>query len=569
MALFLSDAVKLGRLLREREVCEESLLKFLQTGWKYIDPSDFVPGWHLEAIAEHLQAVTDGDIRRLCINVPPRTSKSSMCSVAWPAWTWIQPVKSPLAGPHVQFLSASYAHNLSLRDSTKTRRFIQSSWYQNHWSERFQLTSDVNTKHRFENSAGGYRIATSVDGVATGEGGDIIIVDDPHKAGRDSESETVRLSTLAWWDEVMSTRLNNQNTGAYVIVMQRLHMEDLTGHVITRDAGGWTHLMLPMEYDPGRRCVIYLGGEKFWEEPRQEDGELLCEARFNTKIVEHLKRELGPYGAAGQLAQAPAPRGGGLIKDEWWQHWTQDKYPTCEFVCASLDTAYTEKSENDLSCLSIWGVFRADPVNVIPIEVARHGAQAIEDWYLAQSARVILLYQWQERLNFPDLVKKVLESCTLTPMPGIITKSRFKVDKLLIENKAAGISVAQELARQLGFSGAFGVEMFDPRKYGDKVARLIAVQHLFADGTVYVPWPVDKETGTEMPHGYKWVEDAMDQMGIFPKAPHDDFVDSASQALRWLRDSGILLRAEEHQRDVQQELAYNRVQSNKPLYPVY
>src|SRR4029077_3135609 len=252
--------------------------------------------------------------------------------------------------------------------------------------------------------------------------------------------------------------LNNQNTGAYVIVMQRLHTEDLTGHVLTRQPGEWVHLMLPMEYDAGRRCVTYVKGEQFWEEPRQEDGELLCEARFNTRIVDNLKQALGPYAAAGQLQQLPAPRGGGLILDEWWKHWTEKAYPQCEFVVASLDTAYTEKSENDYSALSIWGVFRQDVSNVIPLALARQGADAVENWYLQQRSKVVLLYTWKERLNFPALVRKVIESCTTTPNPLSETTYRFKIDKLLIENKAAGISVAQELHRQFGFNSDFGVE---------------------------------------------------------------------------------------------------------------
>src|SRR5215475_9176043 len=541
-------------LLREKTDCEQSLLKFLECGWRTIDPARFVSSWHLEAIAEHLQAVTDGQIQRLVINVPPRSSKSSLCSVAWPAWTWAQAQRGPLSGPQVQFLSTSYAYNLSLRDSVKTRRLIQSPWYQAHWGGRFQLTSDVNTKHRFENDRGGYRLATSVDGMVTGEGGDIILVDDPHRAGRDAESEVVRENTLVWWDEVMSTRLNDIAKGAFVIIMQRLHMEDLTGHVLSKSSG-YTHSMLPMEYDSSRHCITYVKGEKFWEEPRQEDGELLDEVRFSAQYVENLKKDLGSYAAAGQLQQAPSPRGGGHIKDDWWRHWTEKAYPQCEFVCASLDTAYTEKSENDFSCLSVWGVFRANPENVIPLALARQGPEAIENWYLAQSAKVILLYQWMERLNFPDLVRKVMETCTLTPSPLVKAKHRFKIDRLLIENKAAGISVAQELARQFSFADQFGVDLIDPRKFGDKLSRLLSVQHLFETGVVYVPWPMNDDGTAERPHGYEWVEAAMDQVGVFPRGKHDDFVDSCSMALRWLRDSGILQRPEEHARDVAQELA--------------
>jgi len=201
---------------------------------------------------------------------------------------------------------------------------------------------------------------------------------------------------------------------------------------------------------------------------------------------------------------------------------------------------------------------------VIPLALARQGADAIERWYLAQNMKVILLYQWQERLNFPDLVKKVMETCTLTPSPLVTTKYRFKIDRLLIENKAAGISVSQELWRQFAGADQFGVELIDPRKHGDKVARLLAVQHLFETGVVYVPWTVD-ENGNETPNGYSWVEAAMDQVGVFPRGEHDDFVDSCSMALRWLRDSNLLLRPEEHARDVSEELAYRR--TSTPLYP--
>lgn len=524
--------------LRDRERCEDSLLEFLKGGWQYIDPAAFIPGWHLEAIAEHLQAVTDGAIRRLVINIPPRTSKSSLCSVAWPAWTWIQPDIGPLSGPQVQFLSASYAHTLSLRDSVKTRRLIQSKWYQSRWKDRFALTGDVNTKGRFENDKGGYRLATSVDGTTTGEGGDIILIDDAHNA-TEAESDLVRMSTLTWWDESMSTRLNDQKVGAYVVVMQRLHQEDLTGHIISRERDDWVWLMLPMEHDPSRHCITYVNGERFWEDPRTEENELLCPERFGVQEVESLKRRLGPYAAAAQLDQAPTPRGGGIIKEEWWQLWTTQPYPPCEYVVASLDTAYTEKSENDCSALSIWGVFQG-----------------------GMGPRVILLYCWQDRLEFPELVQKVLETCTTNKRELKFMKpnQRFKIDKLLIENKAAGISVAQELTRTIGFNSSFGVELFDPRKYGDKVARAYAVQHLFSEELIYIPYPEGSPTG------YVWVDTMVSQCGIFPKGSHDDLVDSATMALRYLRETGLLLRTEEHKADIYNESLYRP--RMMPLYPV-
>jgi predicted phage terminase large subunit-like protein len=528
--------------LRTREVCEENLLEFLKNGWKYIDPAPFVAGWHLEAIAEHLQAVTDGHIRRLVINVPPRTSKSTVCSVAWPAWTWAQKPESPLAGPQVQFLSSSYAQTLSLRDSVKTRRLIQSPWYQKHWGSRFVLTGDVNTKGRFENDKGGYRLATSVDGTLTGEGGDVILVDDAHSA-TEVESDLVRKSTLEWWDEAMSTRLNNQKTGAFVVIMQRLHQEDLTGHIITKEHDNWTWLMLPMEHEKDRHCVTYVNGARFWEDPRTEEGELLCPERFGPVEVENLKRRLGPYAAAGQLQQAPAPRGGGIIKEEWWKRWSEPYFPTCEFVLASLDTAYTEKTENDASALTIWGTFRD----------------------LNGNPKVILLYSWAERLGFPELVQKVVDSCTIDKrVTDIPREKRFRIDRLVIESKASGISVAQELHRVIGFGGNFGIELFNPTKYGDKIARAYAVQHLFSEGLIYVPWPT--KDGQENPAGYAWVQEVLDEVSVFPRGAHDDRVDSMTMGLRWLRDCGFALRTEEHGADVEEEKRFR--ERALPLYGI-
>ena len=158
----------------DRSDCEDSLYTFLQYAWRHIDPSPFVPGWPLEAICEHLQAVCDGDIRRLIINLPPRMGKSSILSVAYPAWTWAQSDRGPTSGPGVQFLHASYANQLSLRDSVKCRRLIESAWYQKLWGERFNLNSDQNTKSRFSNDKGGERLITSIGAAVTGEGGNII-----------------------------------------------------------------------------------------------------------------------------------------------------------------------------------------------------------------------------------------------------------------------------------------------------------------------------------------------------------------------------------------------------------
>jgi predicted phage terminase large subunit-like protein len=302
-----SRALRTARLDPDRLAAERarrSLRVFVREAWLIVEPMNpFVPGWHIDAIADHLEAVTRGQIRNLLINMPPRHMKSLAVSVFWPVWEWI-------TAPERRWLFSSYAGSLSMRDSLKCRRLIESRWFQDRWGDRFQLTSDQNVKTRFENDQTGYRIATSVGGAATGEGGDRIVVDDPHDV-QFAESDIIRTATLAWWDEVMSTRLNDPKTGAKVIVMQRCHTDDLAGHLL--EQGGYEHLCLPAEYD-GRRAVTSLG----WSDPRTVDGALLWPARFGAPEMTVLKVGLGSYGVAGQLQQRPSPRGGGLFKRTWF-----------------------------------------------------------------------------------------------------------------------------------------------------------------------------------------------------------------------------------------------------------
>ena len=548
----------------DRSDCEDSLYKFLKGSWRYIDASPFTDGWPIEAVAEHLQAVADGDIKRLIINIPPRCAKSSLTSVAFPAWVWAQPRQwdSPTSGPGVQFLHASYAQQLALRDSVKCRRLIDSPWYQQRWGERFRLTGDQNTKTRFDNDQNGSRLSTSVGSALTGEGGSIIVVDDPN-AAQEAFSEATIQTTIEWWDSALSTRLNDPKTGAFIVIQQRLSEEDLTGHILSKDIGEWTHLCLPMRYEWQRHSYTSIG----WNDPRgladdgtplvdvTDDGEripispeaqveledregaLLWPERFGDREVEILEKQLGPWAAAGQLQQRPEPKGGGIIKREWWQPWDSSIYPNMELVIATLDTAYTTKTENDPSALTIWGVFSGD---VVAQNVKAMGGS--ERSYSESHPRVMLMYAWQGRYELHDLVSRVSDSCR-----------KFKVDTLLIENKAAGHSVAQEIRRLYGFE-RFGVHLFDP-KGQDKVARLYSVQHLFAENIVFAP-------------NKQWAEMVITQVGQFPKGKHDDLVDTVSMAMRHLRDTGVLVRGEEWSAEAEANMTFQGNNAWTPLYPV-
>src|SRR5712671_3146535 len=270
----------------DAEMASRSLREFVRQAWVIVEPSTpFVPGWHIDAIIEHLEAVTCGQIRNLLINVPPRHMKSLLVSVFWPAWEWI-------VHPERRWLFSSYAASLSIRDSVKFRRLIESPWYRRLWGDRFRLTTDQNTKTRFDNDRSGYRIATSVGGAATGEGGDRIVCDDPHNV-QEAESDSIRNGTTEWFDVVMSTRVNDPRTAAKVVVMQRCHQQDLSGHLL--EQGGWEHLCLPAEYEgPTRTTSI-----GFFD-PRRNPGELLWPARFGPPEIEGLKISLGSYATAGQ-----------------------------------------------------------------------------------------------------------------------------------------------------------------------------------------------------------------------------------------------------------------------------
>ena len=526
----------------ERLECEESLGTFLRRGWRYIDPAEFIDGWVIDALAEHLEALVDGQIRKLLINLPPRSLKSTLCGVTLPAFTWAQRFRSHTSGPGVKFLHASYADRLSLRDSVRCRRLIESPWYQKLWGHRFALASDQNAKHRFGNDQGGERLITSVGAGVTGEGYNIGVWDDVN-ASNDVESEASIQSVIEWWDGAMSTRANDPKLSAWVGVQQRLGESDFSGHLLAKEDPDIVHLCLPMRFEQSRTIVTTIG----WEDPRTEEGELLWPQRFGEPEVATLEREMGSWRSAGQLQQRPEPKGGGIIKRDWWQLWENESFPNFDYVLASLDTAYTEKTENDYSALTIWGIFTDSSPSQASRVTPRNGATArvVQKMSMERSPKVMLINAWQERMELHALVQKVGKSC-------LDRHGKPFVDKILIENKAAGISVAQEMRRL--FSGQnLPVELNDPKSI-DKLSRLYSVQHLFEEGLVWAP-------------ERSWADMVISQVATFPKGKHDDLVDTVSQALRYLRQRNLLIRAQEHEADIEEMKQY-RGRPPEPLYPV-
>ena len=470
---------------------KRSLKEFTKRAWPTIEPGrEFHDNWHIDAISEHLQAVVEGDIKRLIINIPPRHMKSISVAVALPAWTWtIQPRK--------KFLYASYAGSLSIRDSVKCRRLIDSRWYQEHFGGSFNLTGDQNQKQRFENNHTGQRIATSVDGALTGEGGDIIVIDDPHNV-REAESSAVRQGVLDWWDQAMQTRLNDPKTGAFIIIMQRVHENDLTGHILGNEYDDWDHLCLPARYEIGHPTPTK--SKLGFTDPRTKEGDLLWPERIDVKTLDNLEKSLGSYASAGQLQQRPMPKGGGILKAEWWVPWEKDDLPDIEYVLQSWDTAFSTKEKTSYSARTTWGVFRDRGMTC-----------------------AIVLEMWYDRVTYPELRKLAQEAY-----------QDWQPDAVLIEKTASGQSLLQDLRMA-------GVPVLEYLPDRDKEARAHASSALLEDGRIYFPF--DK----------KWAKNLIDICAAFPATDNDDIVDTCTQAWLRLRKGWFVTHSEDYEEDDYQE----------------
>ena len=471
-----------------------SLKEFIKAAWPLVEPgTEFIDGWHIDAICLHLEAAARREITELIINMPPRHAKSLLVGVFFFCWRWT-------THPHERFLYSSYSGGLSIRDSLKCRRVITSEWYQNLWGETVVLTGDQNAKTRFENSQTGMRLATSVKGLGTGEGGDFIVVDDPIGAN-DANSEVMRIGANDWWDGTMSTRGNNKDT-VRIVVMQRLHEADLTGHWLSQSPD-IVHLVLPAEYEGNNNP-----NKLKWADPRTETGELLWPERFDTKQLAKLKQALGSYGTAGQLQQRPSPAGGGILKVDRFQLWPSAKQlPDFTYVLQSYDTAFTESTQNDPTACTVWGIFELRGLRC-----------------------ALLLDAWADHLEFPELRAKVISDWKA--VYGGVAKDELhparRADAVLIEEKGSGQSLIQDLR-----SARIPVRTYNPGK-SDKVSRAHQVTPILELDCLYV-----LESRKEPGEPITWARAFLKQVERFPNDEHDDLVDTFTQAMIYLRDSGM------------------------------
>lgn len=411
----------------EQELGRRSLADFARMCWPVLEPAtDLKWGWALDAICEHLEAVTRGEIRRLLMNVPPGSMKSLLTGVIWPAWEWIE-------RPQLRYLATAHKQELAVRDNMKCRRLIQSAWYQERWP--VQLTSDQNAKTKFENSATGFREAMAFTSM-TGSRGDRVILDDPHSVD-DANSPVKLAADVVTFREALPSRVNNDQS-AIAIIMQRLNEADISAVAIEL---GYDHLCIPMRYEPGRSKWVVGAGD-----PRTSDGELMFPERFPEAQVADLEKTMGSYAVAGQLQQRPSPRGGGILRPAWFGSYQQ--CPPLEWRAIYADTAQKTAEQNDWSVFELWG--------------------------RTVTGQAVLIDLHRGKWEAPDLLAEA-RAFWLKHQPGQVPLRAFKV-----EDKVSGTGLIQTLRRE-------GVPVLPIQRDRDKITRAYDAAPFIEVGNVLVP----------------------------------------------------------------------------------
>jgi predicted phage terminase large subunit-like protein len=458
-----------GRALEaiEAELARRSLRTFVELAWPLVEPRvPFVPNWHIDAICDHLEAVSRGAIAKLLINIPPGCMKSYMVSVFWPAWEWA-------TDGGLRILTASFGSSLAIRDTRRMRDLVTSAWYRRHY--QLALREDQNQKTRFDTTAQGWRIASSVGGTGMGEHPDRIIIDDPHNT-RQAESNLERQAAIHWFDRTIGTRGVSRDV-KLVVIMQRLHERDLSGHILERaDAEDWTHLCLPMRYEAGRQHPTRIG----WTDPRHEEGALLWPALFPENKLAGLEAGMDAYARAGQLQQRPAPPGGALFQREWLAI-VGARPAAVDARCRFWDCAATAVSAH-----------AKDPDWTVGALVSRAG----DVYYLEDIIRV---------RQSPAAVDTLIAETAKVDGTSVVIREEQ-------EPGSAGKTVIAARLRRLAGYNYRGVPTS-----GAKTLR-------------WQPLAIQAEAGNLKLFAGAWNRDFLDEAAIAPHGKHDDQLDAAAGA---------------------------------------
>ena len=455
-----------------RAVLRADLRTFAERSFLELNPeSTFLDSAYIASICSRLDAVMRGEVRRLIINLPPRSLKSHCASIAFPAW-----VLGHYPSHHM--ICASYGQHLADKLARDCRSVMQTRWYQELFPTRLQRE----TVHDLETTASGTRRSTSVGGVLTGLGADLILLDDPLKPD-EALSETSRNGVNSWYSNSLLSRLNDKQKGAIVIVMQRLHQDDLVGHVLQQ--GDWEVLSFPAiaEEDQMMSIPSVLKPVTY----RRRQGEALHPEREPLSTLNEIRQTIGEYNFLSQYQQNPQPPGGAMIKAEWLRYYKPGEEPGQYWQkLQSWDTANKASELNDYSVCTTWG--------------------HVDD-------RFYLLDVFRKRLNYPELKRAVIEQA-----------QRHSVNTVVIEDKASGIQLIQDLQ----YEGRFMVKGYKAPPGADKIMRLHAQSLVFESGRVWLPEEAS------------WLHDYQNELISFPGTKFDDQVDSTTQALDYLREHDVL-----------------------------
>jgi len=454
------------------DLARRKLREFVAQGWHVLEPgTTFVPGWHIDLICEYLEAVTLGQIKRLIINIPPRHMKSLLVAVFWPCWEW-----GPRGLSHLRYLFSSFDGDLAIEHNVARRTLIKSEWFQSNWP--IKLLGDQNQKSKFSNTKRGHMNITSTGASDIGKGGNRVIVDDPLNP-KVALSEPMRKQANTSVDNLY-TRLNDKSKDAYVMIMQRMHEDDPSGHLIhSKKDMDWTVLEIPA-IQPADKTYIFPVSKK---ELHLKKDDLIWPGKENAKVIAEAKTMLGSYGFAGQYQQKPAPDEGGYIKRKWWKR----------FEMTSLDHVIFDQI-----------IISADP--------------AFKD---ASTGSQVAIHVWASKGPNKYLIDRMTKHMSMTETMANIIKVRQRwhsvnrlVTAVLIEDKANGPAVIDVLGRKIP-----GLIPYPPR--GSKFARAMAVAPSIESGNVYVSLE-------------PWGDEVIDAWAFVPNGSNWDDVDAASQALDFL-----------------------------------
>jgi predicted phage terminase large subunit-like protein len=427
----------------------------------------FLLNWHLEVVASALEDCRRGEITRLAINLPPRYSKSLYASVAFCAFVLGH-------NPSAQIICASYAQELANKHALDCRTILASPWYQALFPHT-RLSPERQAVQEFMTTQHGCRMSTSVDGVLTGRGADLIIIDDPLKPD-EALSDSRRKAVNDWYDHTLYGRLNDKRTGRIILIMQRLHEDDLVGHV--RSLEPWKMIRFPAiaEEDETHAIKTPYGTRPF----QRRAGEALHPEREPLDVLNHIRETLGEYNFACQYQQSPAPLGGGLVKAEWFKTYTAADVPAeFEMIFQSWDTANKPTELSDYSVCTTWGV---------------------------KEKHIYLRHVFRKRLGYPELKRAVREQAEV-----------FSPQTILIEDRASGTPLIQELVSE----GMQTIQKYEPTT--DKITRMNSVTSTIENGFAHLP---DKAA---------WLDEYLHELTSFPNGKYDDQADSTSQALDWFK----------------------------------